>query len=154
MLPASWGSNNYNGGAGSGWNTAANPSAYQNAGNINLQLTNVGNGIETLPTIPFDSVTWELTGDVSGSQTLPSALCQMPTRFSYLPSLGYAVPRIANPNAGAADTPAEVAAQTVGGGEHRSSIRIMRTAADASLSGGTPPGYSHSKCNDRNNITN
>jgi hypothetical protein len=116
VLPSSWGSNNYNGGAGSGWNTAANPSAYQNAGNINLQLTNVGYGIETLPTIPFDSVTWELTGDVSGSQTLPSALCQMPTRFSYLPSLGYAVPRIANPNAGAADTPAEVAAQTVGGG--------------------------------------
>jgi hypothetical protein len=45
----------------------------------------------------------------------------MPTRFAYLPSLGYAVPRISIPNVGATDTASDTATQInaiAGGGRY------------------------------------
>ncbi len=110
VLSAGWGSNNLTGGAGTGWNTTLNAAAYQNAGNLSQQVS--GNStIQTVSTIPFNSLSWTLLSDIAGTQVTPSAVCQMPTRFSYMPSLGYAVTRIQNADIGAADTVAEVAAQ-------------------------------------------
>ncbi|MEO6815135.1 MAG: hypothetical protein ABI177_00410, partial [Edaphobacter sp.] len=59
--------------------------------------------------------------DITAVQTVPSAVCEMPARFAYLPNLGYAVPRSATPNAGATDTVAETAAlinQAAGSGRY------------------------------------
>jgi hypothetical protein len=65
----------------------------------------------TASSIPFDANTWILNSNTAGSAAVPTAVCQMPTRFAYLPSLGYAVPRISNPNVGATDTAAQTATQ-------------------------------------------
>jgi hypothetical protein len=110
VLTTGWGSNNPAGGAGTGWNSTANPAAYQNADNLMQHLSGYSQ-ISTMSTIPFDTTSWALTSDVPGNQTVPNQVCEMPTRFSYLPNIGYAVPRIANPNAGATDTVSEAAAE-------------------------------------------
>jgi hypothetical protein len=65
----------------------------------------------TATSVPFDVNTWVLTNNTPGNTALPSAVCQMPTRFAYLPSLGYAVPRVSTPNVGATDTAAQTATQ-------------------------------------------
>jgi hypothetical protein len=106
VLTSGWGSNNLAGGAGTGWNATANSTAYQNSGNLAGHVT--GNTqITTTSTIPFNTVSWALASDVPGNQAVPSAVCELPTRFSYMPNIGYAVVRMTNPNAGAADTVAE-----------------------------------------------
>ena len=71
---------------------------------------NSGN-LVTVTSMPFDPNTWILNGNTAGGTAVPTAICQMPARFSFLPSLGYAVPRIAAPNVGATDTAAETATQ-------------------------------------------
>jgi len=112
LLPANWGSNNTAGGSGTGWVATVNSAAYQGAENLSLHLTGfTGSNLVTQSSIPFDSITWTLSSDVSGQQSLPTAVCQMPVRFAYLPSLGYVIPRTDAPNVGATDTAAETATQ-------------------------------------------
>ena len=111
VLPTNWGSNNQSGGSGSGWNTLLNPYEYQNATNLASHLTGFNTtNLATTSTIPFNKTTWALTSDIPGDQVVPSAVCEMPTRFAYLPSLNYAVPRLKVPNVGATDTSQEMAA--------------------------------------------
>ena len=110
LLPSNWGSNQMTGGAGSGWDATPNAAAYQNSLPLNSHVTGFdGSGILTSGSIPFDQNSWLLGSQTAGTTAVPSAVCEMPTRFAYLPSLGYAVPRIASPNLGATDTAAQTA---------------------------------------------
>jgi hypothetical protein len=110
LLPSNWGSNQMTGGAGSGWDATPNAAAYQNSLPLNLHVTGFdGSGILTSGSMPFDQNSWLLGSQTAGTTAVPSAVCEMPTRFAYLPSLGYAVPRIASPNLGATDTAAQTA---------------------------------------------
>jgi len=112
LLPANWGSNNTAGGAGTGWVATANSAAYQNAEQLSLHLTGfTSTNLATVGSIPFDANTWTLNSTVAGQQNVPTAVCQMPVRFAYLPSLGYVVPRTDSPNVGATDTAAQTATQ-------------------------------------------
>jgi len=112
LLSANWGSNDMNGGSGSGWNNDPNPLSYQGASNLGSHLTGfTSTNLIPASSMPFDANTWILNSNTSGSMALPSAVCQMPVRFAYLPSLGYAVPRVSNPNVGATDTAAQTATQ-------------------------------------------
>ncbi len=112
LLPANWGTNNTNGGSGTGWVASANSQAYQNAGELSLHLSGfTSSHLITSSTIPFDTIDWTLTSGVSGQLSVPSAVCEMPVRFAYLPSLGYVVPRTDTPNLGATDTAAQTATQ-------------------------------------------
>ena len=61
--------------------------------------------------MPFDANTYILNNSEAGSTAVPSAICEMPVRFMFLPSLGYAVPRVATPNVGATDTAAQTATE-------------------------------------------
>ncbi len=120
LLPAGWGANTLQGSIGDGWNALANPAAYQNAGSLGLHISGfAGSNVETSSTIPFDKVSWTLSKATPGTATLPTRACEMPTRFNYLPTLGYAVPRTASLNIGATDTPAQTAAiiNLVGGSQ-------------------------------------
>jgi hypothetical protein len=112
LLPANWGSNNFAGGLGSGWIASANSAAYQNAENLSLHLTGFTNqNLITSASIPFDGITWTLNSGFPGQPNVPTAVCQMPVRFAYLPSLGYVVPRVDALNAGATDTAAQTATE-------------------------------------------
>jgi hypothetical protein len=111
LLPNSWGNNNQAGGSGTGWNTSPNSDAYQNATTMAAHLTGFNStNLMTAGSIPFSATTWALNADVAGDLVVPSAVCEMPTRFAYLPSLSYAVPRLKAPNVGATDTSQEMAA--------------------------------------------
>lgn len=125
LITANWGTNNTAGGSGTGWTATPDSSAYQNASSLSAHLTGfTSSNLTTASTIPFDSTTWILGGLVPGSEAIPSAVCEMPVRFVYLPSLGYAVPRVSNPNLGAADTVAETAStMTSVGGSARYNTR-------------------------------
>jgi hypothetical protein len=112
LLTANWGTNDTTGGAGTGWNNDSNPQGYQGASNLGSHLTGfTSTNLMTASSMPFDVNTWILNSNTPGSMALPSAVCQMPTRFAYLPSLGYAVPRVSTPNVGATDTAAQTATQ-------------------------------------------
>lgn len=112
LLTANWGTNDTTGGPGTGWNNDPNPLGYQGASNLGSHLTGfTGTNLMTATSMPFDVNTWILNSNTPGSMALPSAVCQMPTRFAYLPSLGYAVPRVSTPNVGATDTAAQTATQ-------------------------------------------
>lgn len=112
LLTANWGTNDTSGGAGTGWNNDPNPQGYQGASNLGSHLTGfTSTNLITASSMPFDVNTWILNSNTPGSMALPSAVCQMPTRFAYLPSLGYAVPRVSTPNVGATDTAAQTATQ-------------------------------------------
>ncbi len=112
LLTANWGTNNTAGGSGSGWVATPNSAAYQGAANLGSHLTGfTSQNLTTSSSIPFDAITWTLNSAVSGQQTVPTAVCQMPVRFAYLPSLGYVVPRTDTLNVGATDTAAQTATQ-------------------------------------------
>ena len=111
LLPANWGTNTMLGGVGDGWNVTANPFAYQNAGTLSLHISGFGTSdVQTSSAIPFDKTSWILANAALGDTSLPSPVCAMPTRFSYLPSLGYAVARTSPPNLGATDTAPQASA--------------------------------------------
>ncbi|MCU1222817.1 MAG: hypothetical protein JWQ42_910 [Edaphobacter sp.] len=108
LLPSGWGNNDQRGGPGTGWVADPFPQAYQNAPNLASHLTGFNNAnLVTATSIPYDPNTWALKANMAGATAVPSAVCQMPTRFAFLPSLGYAVPRLAAPNVGATDTVAQ-----------------------------------------------
>ncbi len=110
LLPSNWGSGLTTGGAGSGWSVDPGSDAYQNSLPLDLHLTGFDkNDITTTGSIPFDRNSWTLGSDIPAVQAVPSAVCEMPARFAYLPNLGYAVPRTATPSVGATDTVAETA---------------------------------------------
>ncbi len=110
LLPANWGTNSADGGLGSGWNTSPNANAFQNSLPLKTHVTGFDKAdILTVDSIPFDQNSWILGNKIAGNQLVPSAVCSMPTRFAYLPNLGYAVPRIDAPGVGATDTVAETA---------------------------------------------
>jgi Bacterial Ig-like domain (group 3) len=125
LLTANWGTDNQAGGSGTGWTATPDSSAYQNASSLSAHLTGfTSSNLTTAGTMPFDSTTWILGSLVPGSEAVPSAVCEMPIRFAYLPSLGYAVPRVSNPNLGATDTVAETAStMTSVGGSSRYNTR-------------------------------
>ncbi len=111
LLPAGWGANTLQGGTGDGWNAAPSKAAYQNAGSLSLHVNGFNdNNIQTTSSMPFDKTSWILLNATPESANLPASVCEMPTRFTYLPSLGYAVPRTTSTNVGATDTPAQTAA--------------------------------------------
>jgi hypothetical protein len=110
LLPSNWGSGLMTGGAGTGWSANTGSDAYQNSLPLDLHLTGFDkNDIVTTGSMPFDRTSWTLGSDIPAVQAVPSAVCEMPTRFAYLPNLGYAVPRTATPSVGATDTVAETA---------------------------------------------
>jgi hypothetical protein len=114
LINTNWGTNDQTAGAGSGsgWNTDPNTLAYQGATNIGSHLTGFNStNLVTVSSIPFDANTYILNSAQPGSTAVPSAVCEMPVRFSFLPSLSYAVPRIAAPNVGATDTAAQTATE-------------------------------------------
>ncbi|MEO6912201.1 MAG: hypothetical protein ABI158_14895, partial [Edaphobacter sp.] len=122
LLPTKWGTNAAAGGSGSGWNTSPNANAYQNSLPLTAHVTGFDQAnIATTGSIPFDRNSWVLGSKVAGTQAVPSAVCEMPTRFAYLPNLGYAVPRVALPDVGATDSIVETAMsmnQVAGSGRH------------------------------------
>ena len=112
LIASGWGTNSLTGGTGTGWNAASNANAYQNAGQLSLHVSGFDNtNLATAAAIPFDSISWILGNNLASTMTVPSAVCEMPTRFAYLPNLGYAVPRIGQANVGATDTVAQTAKQ-------------------------------------------
>ncbi len=110
LLPAGWGTDTLKGGTGDGWNDIGNAAAYQNAANLLLHITGfTGTNVQTASAMPFDKTSWVLGGAVPATATLPTAVCEMPVRFTYLPTLSYAVPRVASSNIGATDTVSQTA---------------------------------------------
>ena len=111
LLPAGWGANTMKGGSGDGWNATGNAVAYQNAANLALHISGFnGSSLATATSAPFDKTSWILNTAAPATTTLPVGVCEMPTRFTYLPTLGYAVPRSASSNVGSTDTPTQTAA--------------------------------------------
>lgn len=111
VLPAKWGRNTMVGDLGDGWNGYENWSSYQNAQELALHITGFGGpNVQTMQSIPFDSTSWMLKNSAPATTNVPAAVCEMPVRFAYLPSLGFAVARTAVPNIGATDTSAQVSA--------------------------------------------
>jgi hypothetical protein len=93
LLNSNWGTNDLTGGAGTGWNNDPQPTAYQGAENLALHITGFGGGNTlTSGAMPFDSNSWVVKSNSSGTSAVPTAMCQMPARFAYLPTLGYVVP--------------------------------------------------------------
>jgi len=114
LITANWGTNNQAAGAGpgSGWTTDVNPLAYQGATNLGSHLTGFDStNLVPVSSMPFDANTFILSSAQAGTTAVPAAVCEMPSRFTFLPSLGYAVPRIATPNIGATDTAAQTATE-------------------------------------------
>jgi hypothetical protein len=110
LLPSKWGTDMMTGGTGSGWSNSANGDAYQNSLPLSAHVTGFDQeNISTAGSIPFDRNSWTLESDLAATQAVPSAVCEMPVRFAYLPNLGYAVPRTTTPGVGATDTVAETA---------------------------------------------
>lgn len=110
LLPSNWGTGLATGGSGSGWSVNPGSQAYQGSLPLDLHLSGFGKSdIATSSSIPFDQTSWTLGRDITAVQAVPSAVCEMPTRFAYLPNLAYAVPRTATPSVGATDTVAETA---------------------------------------------
>ncbi|GGG69958.1 hypothetical protein GCM10011585_10100 [Edaphobacter dinghuensis] len=110
LLTSNWGSDLTTGGTGTGWSVDSSAVAYQGSLPLDNHLTGFDkNDIKTSGSIPFDRTSWTLGTAITAVQSVPSAVCEMPTRFAYLPNLGYAVPRTATPNVGATDTIAETA---------------------------------------------
>ena len=110
LIGVNWGSNDETGGPGTGWNSYSATTGYQNAANLASHLTGFNNtNLIPITAKPFDSTTWILNSNSAGSAEIPTAMCEMPVRFAFLPSLGYAVPRIGAANVGATDTVAETA---------------------------------------------
>ena len=122
LLPSNWGSDLTTGGSGSGWSVNTGSDAYQNSLPLDLHLSGFAKSdIAASGSIPFDRTSWALGSDITAVQTVPSAVCEMPARFAYLPNLGYAVPRTTTPNVGATDTVTETADlinQTAGSGRY------------------------------------
>lgn len=120
LLPSNWGSDLTTGGSGTGWSVDPGAAAYQNSLPLDLHLTGFEKSdIATTGSMPFDRNTWNLGSDIPAAKAVPAAVCEMPTRFAYLPGLGYAVPRAATPSVGATDTAAETTTlinQTAGTG--------------------------------------
>lgn len=111
LLAANWGANRLTGGPGDGWNSTAGASAYQGAANLASHVTGfTGSSTATASSHPFDRVSWLLGNARTGETNLPADICEMPTRFAFLPATGYAVARVASPNLGATDTTAQTAA--------------------------------------------
>ena len=130
LLPSNWGSGLTTGGSGTGWSVNTGSDAYQNSLPLDLHLSGFAKSdIATTGTIPFDLTSWTLGSDITAVQTVPSAVCEMPTRFAYLPNLGYAVPRTTTPNVGATDTVTETADlinQTAGSGRYNTRYSTCR----------------------------
>ena len=122
LLPSNWGSDLMTGGTGSGWSTGSMTDAYQNSLPLDPHVSGFDKSdIATTGSIPFDNNSWTLASQMTATQSVPSAVCEMPTRFAYLANLGYAVPRTSTPNVGATDTVAETADlinQTAGSGRY------------------------------------
>ena len=111
LLPAGWGANTMKGGNGDGWNATGNAAAYQNAMDLTLHINGFnGSNTATATSAPFNKMSWMLNAAAPATTSLPTGACSMPTRFTYLPTLGYAVPRSASSNVGSTDTPAQTAA--------------------------------------------
>ncbi len=103
LLPAGWGTNDQNGGAGTGWDTSG--AAYQNAQHLASHLTGFTSAnLLTTATQPFDAASFLLSSSEPAGDPLPNAICAMPARSAYLPGLDFAVPRTSNPNLGATDS--------------------------------------------------
>ncbi len=103
LLPQGWGTDNMNGGPGTGWTDSGLP--YQGAQNLASHLPGFDGGhLLTVAAQPFDTGSGLLAVPEPAGDPAPRATCEMPARFSYLPSLGIAVPRLDAPNLGAADT--------------------------------------------------
>ncbi len=108
LLNTNWGANAMTGAIGDGWNDNPNSNAYQNASQLSLHLTGFDAAhVLTTAAMPFDRNTWMLNSPVLNQAAMPMAACEMPARFAYLPSLGFAVPRAATLNVGATDTAAQ-----------------------------------------------
>lgn len=121
LLPSGWGANTLQGSIGDGWNATGNAAAYQNAANLALHITGfTGTNTQTTSSIPFEKVSLLLNTADPGTSTMPAQTCEMPTRFTYLPLLGYALPRVTTPNIGATDTIAQVSSSIslIGSGGH------------------------------------
>jgi len=111
LMPAGWGANTLEGGSGDGWNATANAAAYQNAGSLSLHISGFdGSNVQTLSAMPFDKVSLNLANAAPATSALPTEVCEMPTRFTYLPTLGYAIPRTPQANIGATDTAPQTSA--------------------------------------------
>ena len=112
LLPQNWGTDSMVGGLGTGWDDAPDANAYQNATDLSAHLTGFDGGdLPTAMSIPFDPTSWVLNSNIAASTKVPSSVCEMPVRFSYLPDVGYAVPRTGDLNMGATDTAKEAAAE-------------------------------------------
>ncbi len=108
LITAGWGTNRLTGGQGSGWNTQPKPTAYQHADNLAAHVKGFdAANLLTATDQPFDSRTWLLGNAVPAITKVPLAMCELPTRFAYLPELSYVVPRSDQINLGATDTAAQ-----------------------------------------------
>jgi hypothetical protein len=65
----------------------------------------------TSGSMPFDANSWVIHSNSPGTSAVPTAVCEMPARFAYLPTLGYVVPRATSANIGATDTVGQTATQ-------------------------------------------
>ncbi len=112
LLPSGWGSDSMAGGAGTGWNVSTSGASYQNATNLAAHLDGFNSAdLVTTSTIPFDPTSWVLKSSEVAGLLVPSSMCEMPVRFSYLPDVGYVVPRTSLLNLGATDTTQQAAAE-------------------------------------------
>lgn len=112
LLSEGWGADTLKGGAGDGWDARVNADAYQGAENLALHVTGFSAAdVKTSAVMPFSNGSWLLSLAEAGTTAVPAAVAQMPTRFAYLPALGYAVPRVSTPNVGAEDTATQTAAE-------------------------------------------
>ena len=130
LIASGWGTNSLTGGIGTGWNVAGNAGGYQNAGQLSLHVAGFdSSNLPTATSIPFDAISWILGSNLASTTSVPSAVCEMPTRFAYLPNLGYAVPRIGQANVGATDTVSQTAKQmnaVAGTGRYNTRYSVCR----------------------------
>ncbi len=110
LITAGWGTNRLTGGLGSGWNTQSKPTAYQHAEDLGAHVKGFdATNLLTTAAQPFDTRTWLLGGAAAAIEKVPARMCELPTRFAYLPALSYVVPRSDQLNLGATDTAAQTA---------------------------------------------
>ncbi len=126
LVTAGLGTNRLSGGVGSGWNTRPRATAYQHADDLGSHVKGFDPAnLLTVSSMPFDGRTWLLGNPVAAVNTIPTAMCELPTRFAYLPELSYIVPRSDHLNLGATDTAAQTAellGKPIGSAPGRTSI--------------------------------
>ena len=112
VLPANWGANTMKGGVGDGWFDSLSQVAFQGATNLASHVSGFdASNLLTTTSSPLNLSNLLPNVLTTASTATPAAVCNMPTRFSYVPASGAVVPRVKGGTIGATDPASQTLAR-------------------------------------------